>query len=115
MLKNINSNTEHITVSDTTLPTYINSFNGMQGVGNIRFNTTTQSMEVYDGTNWIILYSGTAFLDLSYKTKEILKWAEKKMQEEQQLEEKCKQYPGLAKARDNYELFKKLIDEQAST
>jgi hypothetical protein len=114
MLKNINSNTEHITVSDTTLPTYINSFNGMQGVGNIRFNTTTQSMEVYDGTNWIILYSGTAFLDLSYKTKEVLQWAEKKMKEEQQLDALCEKYPGLAKAKDNFEMFKKIVEADES-
>jgi hypothetical protein len=36
------------------------------------------------------------------------------MQEEQQLEEKCKQYPGLAKARDNFEMFKKLVDTDHS-
>ena len=81
-------------------------------VGNVRFNTSNQSMEVYDGNNWITLYSGTTFLDLSYRTKEILQWAEKKMEEDQRLEEQCKQYPGLAKARDNYELFKKMVESE---
>ena len=110
MIKNINSNSEHITVSDTTLPTYINGFNGMQGVGNIRFNTSNQDMEVYDGNNWLTLYRGTAFIDLAYRTKEILQWAEKKMKEEEQLDALCEKYPGLAKARDNFEMFKKLVD-----
>ena len=84
----------------------------MQGVGNMRFNTSTQNMEVYDGNNWIILNSGTAHVDLSYRFKNVLQWAEKKMKEEEQIAEKCKQYPGLAKARDNYELFKKLVDSE---
>ena len=112
MIKNINSNSEHITVSDTTLPTYINGFNGMQGVGNVLFNTSNQDMEVYDGNNWLTLYRGTAFIDLSYRTKEILQWAEKRMKEDQILEEQCKQYPGLAKARDNYEMFKKMVESE---
>jgi|LauGreDrversion4_2_1035121.scaffolds.fasta_scaffold87484_6 hypothetical protein len=114
MIKNINSNSEHITVSDTNLPTYINSFNGMQGVGNLRFNTTSQTMEVYDGTSWITLYSGTTFIDLSFRTKEILQWAEKKMQEEARLDDQCKQFPGLAKARENFEVFKSMVDSKES-
>ena len=82
----------------------------MQGVGNVRFNTSNQDMEVYDGNNWLTLYRGTAFIDLSYRTKEILQWAEKKMKEEEQLDALCEKYPGLAKARDNFEMFKKLVD-----
>ena len=114
MTNDINANSEYLTVSGTTSPTYVTGFSGMQGVGNIRFNTSSQCMEVYDGNNWIRLNTGSTYLDVSSKTRTILQWAEKKMQEEQRLEEKCKQYPGLAKARDNYEMFKKLVDTDHS-
>jgi len=114
MINDINANSEYLIVSGTTSPTYITGFNGMQGVGNMRFNTSSQCIEVYDGNNWITMNTGTSYLDVSPKTRTILRWAEKKMQEEQRLEEKCKQYPGLAKARDNFEMFKKLVDTDHS-
>lgn len=114
MIKDINANSEYVTVSNTTTPTYINSFNGLLGAGNMRFNTSTQNMEVYDGNNWIILNSGISHVDVSHKTKEILQWAEKKMKEEARLEELCKQYPGLAKAKDNFEIFKKIAEADES-
>jgi hypothetical protein len=112
MINDINANSEYLTVSGSNSSTYITGFNGMQGVGNVRYNTSTQCMEVYDGNNWIRLNTGTAFLDVSVKARTILQWAEKKMQEEQQLEKLCEKYPGLAKARDNYELFKQFVDAQ---
>lgn len=115
MIRDINANSEYLTVSSTTTPTYINNFNGLLGAGNMRFNTSTQNMEVYDGNNWIILTSGTSHLDVSFRTKEILRWAEKKMAEEAKLEEQCKQYPGLAKARDNFEMFKKIVETDTYT
>jgi len=31
--------------------TYVNNYGGAQGVGNLRFNTSSQCLEVYDGTN----------------------------------------------------------------
>jgi hypothetical protein len=112
MINDINANSEYLTVAGTTSPTYVTGFSGMQGVGNVRYNTSSQCMEVYDGNNWIRLNTGSTYLDVSSKTRNILQWAEKKMQEEQRVEELCKQYPGLSKARDNYELFKKFVNEQ---
>ena len=39
---------------------------------------------------------------------DVMNWLyEKKMKEEEQLDALCEKYPGLAKARDNFEMFKK--------
>ena len=42
-------------ITNTTSSTYINGYSGLQGVGNMRYNTSSQSMEVFDGNNWIML------------------------------------------------------------
>ena len=36
------------------------------------------------------------------------------MQEEARLDDQCKQFPGLAKARENFEVFKSMVDSKES-
>jgi hypothetical protein len=61
---------------------YINNYSGAQGIGNMRFNTSNQNLEVYDGSNWVTLNMGNATVGLNYRAEELLDWAEKKRQEE---------------------------------
>jgi hypothetical protein len=42
-----------VTVSGGSGSTYVNGYNGAQGVGNMRYNTTMHRIEVYDGNNWM--------------------------------------------------------------
>ena len=50
MIKHITSNSDNL-LSSSYSPPYIN--NNGQSAGQIRFNTMTQNMEVYDGVSWI--------------------------------------------------------------
>jgi hypothetical protein len=77
--------------------------------GMVRYNTRSRSMEVNDGDSWIQLGMSYANLELTPEAQSILDWAKKKMAEEQQLDELCEKYPGLRKARDNYETFLALV------
>ena len=79
--------------------------------GMMRYNGNNSSMEVYDGSTWMMLTSG-ASVDLSSDSKAALEWATAKMREEARLDELCQKYPGLAKARENYELFKRLVENE---
>jgi hypothetical protein len=56
-----------------------------QSSGYVRYNTSIQSFEVYDGVNWITK-SDTYNIELSEKASAILRWAENKMCEESRLE-----------------------------
>jgi hypothetical protein len=63
--------------------TYVNNHSGSQGVGNMRYNTSNQTMEVYDGNNWIQLPNNYASINLDDEAVNLLDWArEKKRQED---------------------------------
>jgi hypothetical protein len=86
MIKNISSSGKYINVIGESVANYINNYSGAQGVGNIRFNTVNQSMEVYDGNGWITLQMGHVNVGLNSRAEDLLDWAEKKMTEELELE-----------------------------
>lgn len=86
MIKYIASSGKYTTVIGGPATNYINNYPGAQGVGNLRFNTTNQNMEVYDGNSWITLQMGHVNVGLNSRAEDLLDWAEKKMTEELELE-----------------------------
>ena len=66
--------------------TYLNTYTGAQGVGNLRYNTTNQQLEVYDGSNWTLLNMSYADVRLSTEAETLLDWAKRKQHEEAMLE-----------------------------
>ena len=82
MIKYIASSGKYTNVIGGPATNYINSYIGSQGVGNLRFNTTNQSMEVYDGMSWITLQMGHVNVGLNADAELILDWAKKKRDEE---------------------------------
>ena len=82
MIKNISSSGKYINVIGESVANYINNYSGAQGVGNIRFNTVNQSMEVYDGNGWILLQMGHVNVGLNAEAELLLDWAKKKRDEE---------------------------------
>ena len=109
MLKTINSSSPYVVVYGSSPATpYINSNTGAQGVGNVRFNTTTQCMEVYDGYIWVQLTPSVASVGLTPEVESLITWARKAQTEELELEAKAKDNPAIA------DLLKqrKNIDEQ---
>jgi hypothetical protein len=86
MIKNIIGHGKYMNVIGGSASNYINNFSGAQGVGNIRFNTTNQNMEVYDGNGWATLSMGHVSVGLNAEAESLLDWARKKRQEELDLE-----------------------------
>ena len=82
MIKGITQSGRYITVTNGNASTYVNSYSGQQGVGNIRFNTSNQSMEVFDGSNWIMLNMDYASVGLNGEAESLLDWARQKRDEE---------------------------------
>jgi len=75
--------------------TYVNGYSGAQGLGNLRWNTSSQKMEVYDGTSWITLNQSNATISLTIEATNILNWARDKMMEEQELERMSEEHPTI--------------------
>lgn len=82
MIKNITGGGRYMTVSGGSSNTYINSYSGLQGVGNMRFNTSNQCMEVFDGNNWQTIAMDYANVALTGEAESLLDWARQKRDEE---------------------------------
>lgn len=80
---------------------YINT--SMLSAGQVRYNGSTQNIEVYDGTTWLTMTGSSPIVQLDPRAMRVLDWAEKKMSEEEDLERRMKDHPGL---KDAYEQFK---------
>lgn len=105
MITNITTKGNLVAYHNTSRP-YISP--GAQSAGMLRYNVNMQNMEVYDGVSWLT-FGGACEVSLSGETEMIIAWAREKMLEEKRIDELCEKHPGLRKARDHYEMFKRLI------
>jgi len=105
MIKNLTSSSTYITVSNPYLPTtYMNGMN----VGQVRYNPTMQQLEVYDGSQWLIVSNG-ATVGLSYEADSAIRWAIEKQKQEEELKAKMAKYPALKDAYEQLETVKALV------
>ena len=115
MIKGINTGGRFITVNGGTPgSTYINNYSGGQGVGNIRYNTSTQSMEVYDGNSWQMLTMNYATVNLTWDAEQALEWACKKRNEELEWERLASESAAVKIALDNVEKAKQQLKVTAT-
>jgi hypothetical protein len=76
--------------------TYITSGSGYMNVGDLRFNTNTQNLEVYDGQIWRELNTSHASVGLTPDAEMALDWATKKRNEDLALEQLAKSITTIA-------------------
>lgn len=96
MIKNITGSGKYLTVAGAAGPTYVNNYNsGAQGVGNMRYNTSTQNIEIYDGTNWIQMQTGYATVSMTPEAESLLDWARQKRAEETERENLARNNPAV--------------------
>jgi len=95
MIKGIMSSGRYITVTNTSSSTYINGYSGLQGVGNMRYNTSSQNMEVFDGNNWVMLSMAIPSIGLNSEAESLLDWARKKRDEELELQSLAQEHPSI--------------------
>ena len=92
MIKSISSTGRYFHTSGGGGTNYINNYSGAQGLGNMRFNTASQQIEIYDGSSWIQLATGHATVGLDAEAIELLDWAKAKKQGLAQSCSFCAQY-----------------------
>jgi uncharacterized spore protein YtfJ len=102
---------------------YISMSGGQPMTGALSYDPGSHNMKVYDGNGWQTIGGGSATVNLTPNAITILKWAEKKMFEEQELNRLCEQHPTIKDlvgemktSMDNYihkiEMVKALIQEE---
>jgi hypothetical protein len=79
--------------------------------GMVRWNPGAGYMEVYDGTTWY-RYAQNLNVELSPEIEATVRWAQRKQAEEQELDELCRQHPGLRDAREQFEIMRRLCQQK---
>jgi len=110
MIKNITASGRYVQVSGGNANTYVNGYTGAQGVGNMRFNTSSQSTEVFDGNNWITLNMDYASVGLTGEAESLLDWARKKRDEELAWQNLAATSQAVKIALDNLEQARQHLD-----
>jgi len=99
MIKSIMSMGRHVTVGGgNSASNYINTGAGMMGVGDLRFNTSTQQIEFYNGQTWQIFIMAQATVGLTGTAETAIDWALNKMEQEKEARRMAEQYPAVADA-----------------
>ena len=111
----------NVTSNKGATPYISHNTNPMQGA--VTYDLASQNMKVYDGNCWQPVGGGSAMVTLTPTAISILKWSEKKMIEEQELQELCDSNPAIkdivsnmnismAEYRDKIDMIKILIKEE---
>jgi hypothetical protein len=96
MIKNVYSSGPYLTAYSNSATNYMNNYSGAQGLGNMRFNTSTQSVEVYDGSMWKPMEMSTVNLSLTQEAVDAIGWVNQKRVEEMKIKELAERYPAVA-------------------
>lgn len=105
MINNVYGGSEFLQVQTYANTPYINT--GTLSAGQLRFNPVNRSMEVYDGSSWVLL-SSSAEVTLSPSAEEILRWGRQKMEDERNWREMAERNPTV---KDAYEKFKQAEEQ----
>jgi hypothetical protein len=108
MIKHIHARGRYMQIMGGSASTYVNANPGAQGVGNLRFNTSNQQMEVYDGSSWQELNMPHATVGLSDEAESLLDWAREKRYDEMVFKTLMEKHPGLKEAYERLEIMKAL-------
>jgi hypothetical protein len=98
MIKAIHTIGKYIQVIGGSASTYVSAQGSSQGVGNLRFNTSGQRLEVYDGMTWLELNMPHASVGLNGAAEEAIDWVQRQMAEEKRLEVLAKEHPAMEDA-----------------
>lgn len=101
MIKNITPGPGlHVSGSYSTWPSFYNTVSGTGNglLGQLRYNGSSQNLEVYDGMSWLTMTSSYPTIDLAPHVQAVVTWAQTKMAEETRLKALAEKHPSVADA-----------------
>ena len=102
-------------------PSFYSSVSGTGNslVGQLRYNGSSQNMEVYDGNLWITMAGSWPTIELNGEVQSVVNWAQDKMAEEAQIKELAAKHPAVAdaleavkKAQEQVRIVTALVDTE---
>lgn len=100
MIKGINTgNGLQVNNSNTSWPAFYNqTANGNTLIGQVRYNGSSQNLEVYDGNSWLIMTASYPTVELAPHVQAVVNWAQIKMAEEARIKQLAERHPTVADA-----------------
>ena len=96
MIKNVYGSGRYLTAYNNNASNYVNNFSGAQGLGDLRFNTVLQGLEVWNGQMWQPLLMSDVSVSLTSDAVEAIDWVNQKRVEEHKIKELAEKYPAVA-------------------
>ena len=96
MIKSVVGSGRYLVAYNNSYSNYVSNFSGAQGLGDLRFNTVNQGLEVYNGSMWQPLNMGEVNVSLTQDAQEAIDWANQKRQEEMKIKALAEQHPAVA-------------------
>jgi len=117
VIKGITSSSSYLTVTGGSAMTpYISP--GAQGAGQVRYNTSSNNLEVWDGVTWKEITMAYTTIDLTYEAQSLLQWAKNARDKDLARETRIRSNPALKKAyeaiqraEENFELLDKIVGD----
>lgn len=79
--------------------------------GLVRYNASTQKLEVYDGMFWHEIKNHYV-VSLDQNTVELLSWVKQHRQEQENLKALCAAHPGIAELKEKLDVMVALVSDQ---
>jgi len=96
MIKNVYGSGRYLTALNNNASNYVNNFSGAQGLGDLRFNTVLQCLEVWDGQMWQPFKMSDVSVSLTQDAVEAIDWVNHKRKEEHDIQVLAEKYPAVA-------------------
>ena len=122
MIKNITTGMGlQVSGNYSNWPSFYNTVSGTGNnlLGQLRYNGSSQNMEVYDGSSWLTMTASYPTIELSPHVQAVVAWAQIKMAEESRLKELAAKHPTVAdaleavkKAEEQVQIVAALVETQ---
>jgi hypothetical protein len=114
MIKSVNSSGRYIQIGGgIPMAPYFSP--GAQGAGQMRFNTNSNNIEVWDGVAWKEISNNYASVGLTSEAESLLDWARTKRDEDMRFKNLMESHPGLKDLKEKLDLMTLLVSKEQST
>ena len=111
MIKSITPSGRYIqTGGGSPMQPYISP--GAQGAGQVRYNTTSSNMEVWDGMSWKEISNNYVSVGLTGEAESLLDWARTKRDEDIRFKTLMESHPGIQDLKEKLDIMVALVTKE---
>jgi hypothetical protein len=85
---------------------------GAQGAGQVRYNTNSSNMEVWDGVAWKEISANYASIGLTGEAESLLDWVRVKRDEETKFKSLMELHPGIQDLKEKLDMMVALVTKE---